>query len=283
MARCFSRLGGERNHTRPASSRWGLDDAKARGEGRAISLDNYFLATLYNGHCQYAEALLAAQIACDHDDLGVFGFALVELIEAAARCTSPDVAVEALRALEARTVGAGTDWALGILARSRALLSADAVAESLYVESIERLGRTRIVLHLARAQLIYGEWLRRENRRIDARDQLRPAYDMFDRIGAGAYAERARRELRATGEMAVSRSLPPQHALTSREAQVAALAGHGQTNPEIGSQLFISPRTVEYHLKNVFSKLSIASRREILDAFTATGHASPLTELGGTL
>ena len=258
---------GEEPHASSELAR-GLDDASTRGEGRAIGLDNYFLATLLNGQRRYAEALAAAQVACEHDDLGVFGFALVELIEAAVRSTSPDVAVEALRALEARTVGADTDWALGVLARSRALLSTDALADSLYQESIERLGRTRIVVHLARAHLIYGEWLRREHRRIEARDQLRVAHEMFDGMGAGAFAERAHRELRATGATALRRSVPPQHALTAREAQVAALAGQGHTNAEIGSQLFIGARTVEYHLKNVFTKLSISSRRELQGALT---------------
>lgn len=253
---------------------YGMTNARIRGEGRAVSQGYYFTATLCNGLGRYQEALTSAQQACEHDDVGVFGFALVELIEAAARSNSHDAAAEAVRELEARTVGAGTDWALGVLARSRALLATGAAAESLYLESIERLGRTRVVVHLARARLLYGEWLRREGRRLDARDQLRVAYEMLDSIGADAFAERARRELRATGETARQRSVATRHALTAQEAQIAELARQGRTNPEIGGELFISPRTVEYHLKKVFTKLGISSRRGLRSALAALEHAS---------
>jgi DNA-binding CsgD family transcriptional regulator len=172
-------------------------------------------------------------------------------------------AAEALPDLEQRTLPAGTDWALGILARSRALLASGDAADALYLEAIERLGRTRIVVHLARAHLVYGEWLRRENRRLDARDQLRLAHDMFQGMGAEAFAERARRELMATGATARERTVTTEVDLTPQEAQIARLAAAGQTNSEIGSELFISPRTVEYHLSKVFTKLGLTTRREL--------------------
>ena len=177
------------------------------------------------------------------------------------------MATTALGRLEERTRVAGTDWALGIQARSRALLSEDEEADALYREAIERLGRSRIVVHGARAHLLYGEWLRRENRRVDAREQLRTAHEMFSRMGAEAFAERARRELLATGET-VRRRDDTRRAtqLTAQEAQIARLAAEGRTNPEIGAQLFISPRTVEYHLRKVFSKLGISSRKELASA-----------------
>ena len=176
------------------------------------------------------------------------------------------MAAAALRALEERTRAAGTDWALGIEARSRALLSDGSTAEPLYLEAIERLERTRIVVHLARAHLVYGEWLRREQRRVDAREQLRTAHEMFSRMGAEAFAERARRELLATGETVRKRTVATTDLLTAQEAQIARLAGEGHTNPEIGAQLFISPRTVEYHLHKVFTKLGINSRRKLRTA-----------------
>ena len=241
-------------------------DATARGEGRAVTLAAYATAVLYNGLGLYEAALAAAQQACEHDDLGLFGWALIELVEAGARSGAHDVAAAALRPLEERTRAAGTDWALGIEARSRALLSDGPAAESLYREAIDRLERTRIVVHLARAHLVYGEWLRRENRRLDAREQLRVAYEMLSRIGAEAFAERARRELMATGETVRKRTVETRDVLTAQESQIALLAAEGHTNPEIGGQLFISPRTVEYHLRKVFTKLGISSRRELRDA-----------------
>ncbi len=176
------------------------------------------------------------------------------------------MATTALGRLEERTRVAGTDWALGIQARSRALLSEDEEADALYREAIERLGRSRIVVHGARAHLLYGEWLRRSNRRVDARDQLRTAHDMFSRMGAEAFAERARRELLATGETVRRLTNETRDALTPQEAQIARLAAEGRTNPEIGAQLFISPRTVEYHLHKVFSKLGVSSRKELASA-----------------
>ena len=163
----------------------------------------------------------------------------------------------------ARSRVAGTDWALGIQARSCALLSEDEEADVLYREAVERLARTRVVVHLARAQLVYGEWLRREHRRVDARDQLRTAHETFSRIGAQAFAARAGRELLATGESVPRLTSETRDVLTPQETQIARLAGDGQTNPEIGAQLFISPRTVEYHLRKVFAKLGVSSRKEL--------------------
>jgi DNA-binding CsgD family transcriptional regulator len=244
-------------------------DAKARGEGRAIGLAECATAVLYNGLGRYEDALAAAQRACEHDDLGFFGWSLVELVEAAARSGSRDVASAALARLEERTHAAGTDWALGVEARSRALVSDGDAADALYREAIERLARTRIAVHVARARLVYGEWLRRENRRIDAREQLRVAYGAFCAMGAQAFAERARGELLATGETVRRRAPETLDELTAQEAQVARLARDGHTNSEIGAQLFISPRTVEYHLHKVFGKLGIGSRRELRRALSA--------------
>ena len=242
---------------------WAVVNARLRGEGRAISQNDYMSAILHNGHGRYDQALASARAACEHDDLGVRGFALVELIEAAVRGGSPEIAAEPLRELEDRSVAAGTDWALGMLARSRALLATGQAAEAFYLDAIERLGRCRIVVHLARAHLLYGEWLRRENRRRDAREQLRIAHDTLEKMGANAFAERALRELLATGETARRRSAAASADLTPQEAQIARLVADGHTNPEIGSELFISPRTVEYHLSKVFTKLGISSRREL--------------------
>ena len=240
-----------------------LKDATARGEGRAIGLAHYATAVLYGGLGRYPEAFAAAQRACAHEDLGFFGWALIELVETGTRSDHYAVAADALRQLEERTDASGTDWALGVRARSKALLSDGKAAESLYREAIERLGRSRIAVHLARAQLVYGEWLRRENRCVDAREQLRGAHDTFSRIGAEGFAERARRELQATGEAARRRTVETRDALTPQEAQIARLARDGLSNPNIGAQLFISPRTVQYHLGKVFAKLGITSRNQL--------------------
>jgi DNA-binding CsgD family transcriptional regulator len=248
-----------------------IRDATERGEGRAVGLADHVTCVLYNGLGRYEAALAAAQSACKHEDLGFFGWYLVELIEAAARSDAFDVASDALCQLEERTRAVGTDWALGMLARSSALLSDGEAADALYRDAIQHLERSRIAVHLARAHLVYGEWLRRAGRRVDARAQLRIAYEMFDRFGAGAFADRARRELLATGETVRKRTTETREALTSQEAQVARLAAEGRTNPEIGSQLFISPRTAEYHLHKVFTKLGIRSRRGLRDAFRNSG------------
>ncbi len=245
-----------------------VQGATARGEGRAIGMAEYATALLHNGLGGYHAALAAAQRACQHEDLGLFGWALIELIEAAARSGRDDVAAAGVERLEEQTRPSGTAWALGIQARSRALVSAGAEADALYREAIGRLERSRIVVHLARAHLLYGEWLRRENRRLDAREHLRTAHEMFGRMGAEAFAERTRRELLATGETVRKLTVETRDDLTPQEAQIARLAGDGQTNPEIGAQLFISPRTVEYHLHKVFTKLDIRSRKELRRALT---------------
>jgi DNA-binding CsgD family transcriptional regulator len=241
-------------------------DATARGEGRALGLVECVGAVLYNGLGRYEAALAAAQRACEHEDLVLFGWSLVELVEAGARSGAHDAAAGALRQLEERTRAAGTEWALGVLARSSALLEHGQAAEALYREAIERLERCRIVVHLARAYLVYGEWLRRENRRVDAREQLRIAHEMLSRMGADGLAERARGELLATGETVRKRTVETREVLTAQEAMVARLAAEGRTNPEIGTQLFISPRTAEYHLRKVFTKLGVSSRRKLRDA-----------------
>ena len=170
------------------------------------------------------------------------------------------------------TAAAGGDWALGLQARSRALLSAGADAEDAYFEGIDRLSRTHLRPELARAYLLYGEWLRREGRRVDARVQLRSAYDLFAAIGMEAFAERARQELRATGEIVRKRSVETLDDLTAQELQIARLASNGRTNPEIGAQLFLSPRTVEWHLRHVFTKLGVGSRKELGAALPQIAH-----------
>ncbi|HEY2808487.1 MAG TPA: LuxR C-terminal-related transcriptional regulator, partial [Steroidobacteraceae bacterium] len=196
-------------------------------------------------------------------ELYISAWALPELIEAASRTGQTQLAAEALdRLAEATSVGQ-TDWARGIHARSRALLSDGEDADASYREAIERLGRTPLRPELARAHLLYGEWLRREGRRTDARAQLRTAHDMFDAIGMEAFAGRARRELAATGETARQRTVEARDTLTPQEAQIARLAREGLSNPEIGARLFISARTVQYHLGKVFTKLEISSRMQL--------------------
>jgi ATP/maltotriose-dependent transcriptional regulator MalT len=238
-------------------------DANVRGDGRAIGLAWHATAVLNNGLGGYAAALAGAQRACEYEDMAFYGWSLVELIEAGARTGARADAATALGQLDERTRAAGSEWGLGIAARSRALLSDGLAAESLYREAIDRLAQCRIAVHLARAHLIYGEWLRREQRRVQAREHLRDAHDMFRQFGADAVAERTRRELQATGETVRMRSVESRDLLTAQEFQVAQLAADGHTNPEIGAQLFISPRTAEYHLHKVYSKLDISSRRQL--------------------
>jgi DNA-binding CsgD family transcriptional regulator len=196
-------------------------------------------------------------------------WALPELVEAAARTGDSRLARDALDELAAATQPAGTDWALGLEARCRALVTESADADGLYREAIERLGRTVVRPELARAHLVYREWLRRENRRVDARAQLRLAHDQLTSIGMEAFAERARRELAATGETLRKRALNTRDELTAQERQVALLARDGMSNSEIGSRLFLSQHTVAYHLRKVFSKLGISSRRELAAALPA--------------
>ncbi len=238
-------------------------EATARGEGMGLGVIEWATALLYNGCGRYAEAVEAAQRGSEHDDVGLFEWSLVELIEAGARTGATEATAAALDRLSGRTQASGTDWALGIEAGSRALLSDGRSAEPLYREAVERLARTHGVVHLARARLQYGEWLRRENRRVDAREQLRAAYETFSGVGAEGFAERARHELLATGETARKRTDNGREVLTAQEAHIARLARDGLSNPEIGAQLFISPRTVQYHLRKVFFKLDINSRNQL--------------------
>jgi DNA-binding CsgD family transcriptional regulator len=196
---------------------------------------------------------------------------LFELVEAAVRCGKPERAAAPLAKLDEIAHAAGTDWALGSWARAAAMLEEGETAERLYREAIERLARTGGRETLARAHLLYGEWLRRENRRVDAREQLRIAHAMLAEGGMEAFAERARRELLATGETVRKRTADTLDQLTPQEIQVARLAAGGQTNPEIGAQLFLSPRTVEWHLRKVFGKLGISSRKELREALSDVG------------
>jgi DNA-binding CsgD family transcriptional regulator len=241
----------------------GLENSTAQGEGRVVAMAGYASAVLNNGLGRYEAATDGAKRGSDDGDWGYAGAALPELVEAATRSGRPEVAAAALPRLEERTRAAGTDWALGVLARARALMSEGDIADALYREAIERLERTRMRVELARARLLYGEWLRRENRRVDAREQLRTAHDTFSHSGAEAFAERARRELLATGESVPRRTAATRDVLTPQEAQIARLAAEGETNPEIGAQLFISPRTVEYHLRKVFRKLDVSARKDL--------------------
>jgi DNA-binding CsgD family transcriptional regulator len=238
-------------------------DGIARGEGRLLGLTGYASAVLYNGLGRYEEAFASARDACEYEDLGFYGWSLYELAEAAARTDDKKTGERAVRQLEERAGASGTDWSLGALASARALLADDEVADSLFTEAIERLGRTNIVVHLAHTRLVYGEWLRRANRRIDARRNLTEAHELFTRMGAQAFAERARRELVATGETVRKQPISSGGELTAQEAQIARLAGDGLTNQEIGAQLFISTHTVEWHLRKVFVKLGITSRRQL--------------------
>jgi DNA-binding CsgD family transcriptional regulator len=242
-----------------------ISDATRRGEGTAITFADWASAVLSNGIGQYETAMRAAQRATERAGEEVSAtWAGVELIEAAARSGNSELASGTYRRLAEMTSASGTDWALGIEARAHALLCADDTAERWYRESIDRLGRTRIRADLARAHLLYGEWLRRERRRIDARAQLRIAHDMLDAMGMGAFAERARRELEATGETARGRTLGPHdEQLTAQEAQIARMARDGLSNPEIAARMFISARTVQYHLSKVFAKLGILSRTQL--------------------
>jgi DNA-binding CsgD family transcriptional regulator/tetratricopeptide (TPR) repeat protein len=253
-----------------------IEDSIARGEGQAVQLANWAAAVLHNGLGRYAEALAVAQPATGetYQPLGT-QLVLPELIEAAVRTGQMGLAREALERLSAMTAIEGSDWAKGLEARSRALLSEGHDAERCYAGAVERLRRTPLRPELARAHLLYGEWLRREHRRLDARRELRAAHDLFAVIGADAFAERARRELLATGEKVRKREVDTDSQLTPQEEHIVRLARDGRTNPEIGAELFISARTVEWHLRKVFTKLGITSRRDLYDAFPSPGQDAP--------
>jgi len=249
-------------------------EAPAGGQGAAVTYAQWAAAILANGLGHYAEALAAARQAREDRHLYISTRVLPELIEAAARTGNADSAGDALDQLTEVTRAGGTDCGLGVQARCRALLSGGKAAEALYREAIERLGRTQLRPDLARARLLYGEWLRRENRRADARAQLRAAHDLMAEIGMEAFAERARRELLATGDTVRKRNAKAPGELTAQEAHIARLVVEGHTNPEIGAQLFLSSRTVEWHLRKVFTKLDISSRRELRQPPADRGRAN---------
>jgi DNA-binding CsgD family transcriptional regulator/tetratricopeptide (TPR) repeat protein len=248
-----------------------IKEATAGGQGTALQYAHWANSVLMNGLGRYEEALAAAVEASEHTpEVHVASWALSELIEAAMRTENAELAKGALTRLGEHTEACDADWAIGIHARSRALLSASGAAEPLYREAIERLGRTRLRPELGRAHLLYGEWLRREHRRVDARAQLRAAHDLFVTIGMEAFAERARGELLATGERVRKRTVETRGELTPQELQIARLARDGLSNPEIGARLFLSPRTVEWHLRKVFTKLDIRSRHALSRALPSS-------------
>lgn len=243
-----------------------IEDVTSRGEGVGLTAAWCASAILHNGIGDYRIAMRDAQraTATASPDIGVSTWSTVELVEAAVRCGEPDIATGALGMLTVMAESCGTDWALGVHARCRALVVDDDEAEALYREAIERLSRTRVRAEHARAHLVYGEWLRRDRQLIEARDQLRAAHDMFDKMGMAPFAERAGRELKAAGGAARRRRAGASgEQLTAQEIQIARLAGAGLTNPEIGARLYISSRTVQYHLRKVFTKLDISSRSQL--------------------
>jgi len=245
--------------------------AADRGEGAALTYTDYARAVLYNGLADYRPAAESAHAASVVNEIVISPWALYELVEAGARSGQQELARAAADQLSQLAVASGSDWAGGAAARSRALVSGGHAAEGAYRKAIELLGRTRMAAHLARARLVYGEWLRRENRRVEARSQLRSAFDALASMGAEAFAERARRELQATGEKVRKRGDDTRADLTPQEEEIARLANEGRTNEEIGAQLFIGRRTVEWHLSKVFAKLDISSRRELEQALRKRG------------
>jgi DNA-binding CsgD family transcriptional regulator len=265
---------------REAEARHLIDKARPevieRGEGAGLSFMDWAESVLYNGLGRYEEALAAARRVVDHGELVPVNWAMPELIEAAVRVGTPELAVDADRRLTVSSRASGTDWALGIAARSRALLADEGRADDLYAEAIERLAKTRVAVDLARAHLLYGEWLRRQRRRLDARKELRIAHEMFTEFGMEAFAERARVELLATGEHARKRTLETRDDLTPQEAEIARLARDGLSNTEIGARLFISKHTVEYHLRKVFAKLGIGSRNKLAQVLPPESSAAQL-------
>jgi RNA polymerase sigma factor (sigma-70 family) len=240
-------------------------DATRRGEGIGLSVLDWAQAVLYNGLGRYDDARVAALRLFEylHDLGGPVNWGMVELIEATVRAGTPELAAGVCSRLAEMARASGTNWALGVAARSEALMVEDHRAEALYVQAIDRLGRTRMAVDLARAHLLYGEWLRRQRRRLDARTHLRSAHDRFSDFGMEAFAERARVELEATGEHARRRTLDTLDQLTPQELQISRLVAQGNTNREIAAQLFISPSTVEYHLRKAFRKLGVRSRTQL--------------------
>jgi DNA-binding CsgD family transcriptional regulator len=254
-------------------------DVADAGDGMWLTFAHSATAELYNGLGRYEEALAEARRAAeDPIDSSYSAWGLVELTEAAVRCGDKQLAADTMRRLSKATRASGTDFALGIEARCRALLSDDGSAESLYREAIERLERTGVRVELCRAHLLYGEWLRRERRRLDAREQLRRAHAMFADFGMEGFAARARVELEATGEHARRRTVETLDELTPQEAQISRLAADGATNQEIAARLFISASTVDYHLRKAFRKLGVRSRTQLAQhVLGADGHLEPST------
>ena len=253
------------------------DDAERRGEGRALSLIGWADAVLCNSLGRYEEALAAAQRASeDSAAVGFASWALVELVEAAVRSGVPERAAGAVQRLSGIARACGTDWAVGAEARSRALVSDGEAAENLYREAIDRLDRAGLRVDLARARLLYGEWLRRQRRRRDARDQLGRAYQIFESVGAAAFAERGASSCARPAGTPGERAIEMRDPLTAQEALIARLAGDGASNPEIAAQLFISRATVAYHLRKVFTKLGVSSRSQLAPALPARPGAAPL-------
>jgi DNA-binding CsgD family transcriptional regulator len=245
-------------------------EAGARGEGIGLAIGAYARAVLCNGLGRYEEAMDAAVSASGRREVVAENWGLSELVEPATRCGRTDLAADALERLSAKAQAARTDWALGVEARAQALLAESADAERWFGTAIAHLGRTRLLAELARTRLLYGEWLRREGRRIDARAELNIAQELFVSMGMEAFAERARGELGATGEKLRRRIAEARDDLTPQEHQIAELARDGLSNPEIAARLFLSPRTIEWHLRHVFSKLGIRSRRQLGSAFPAS-------------
>jgi len=264
----FGAMGLAAFHGRPNAAAELLEAVNADQEhpaaGIALTFVQWATAVLYNGLGRYEQALAAAQQASADSPARRFrGRALAEVVEAATRTGAPEHAADALRRLAESTGASGTDWGLGVEARSRALVSEGETAEALYREAIDRLSRARLLMELGRAQLVYGEWLRRQRRIRDARDQLRRAHELFTEVGMEAFADRARLELHAAGVRTRSPQTRMHEALTAQEALIARLAGGGASNPEIAAQLFISRATVAYHLRKVYTKLGVSSRTQL--------------------
>jgi ATP/maltotriose-dependent transcriptional regulator MalT len=253
------------------------DRAASEGQGRIVAFASYAAAVLHNGLGRHDHALECARRIFQGDVLGYQTLALPELAEAASRTGNRAVLDEASAWMSARARATPTAWACGIDARVRALTSEGATADGLYRESLAQLRTTSLRIEVARGYLLYGEWLRREGRRGEARENLRRAHDMLAEMGVSAFAERARRELLATGEKLRKRTASPVGSLTAQEAQIARLVQQGLSNPEIGTRLFLSPRTVEWHLRNVFGKVGVASRRQLRDVDLGAHIVEPLS------
>jgi DNA-binding CsgD family transcriptional regulator len=240
-----------------------IDEATMRGEGTEVTIALFSAAILHNGLAQYEEALTACRSALEYDDVGMYGHLLNELVEAAARSGNARIAETAAGQMIERAEATGTPTALGYAARAKALVTTGPAADDEYRIAITELERSPLVVLTARTRLLYGEWLRRANRRTEASDLLRRAHQMFSQMGADGFAERTRRELQAAGETPRKQANRPAVELTTQESYIARLAGDGYTNSEIAGHLFISPRTVEWHLSKIFAKLGVTSRREL--------------------